>query len=416
MTDKRLTDKRSTGPTVEHPANAALTILRAVAIVGGKAVHADKDTSSHAGVVRGILLNAPAQNATARIQIYGPLTHDGWTWTPTGDIYIGNDGQLTQTQPVTGFIRRIAVADTATRIFIQMQGIPGATGPAGAQGQAGATGAQGPQGATGTTGAQGPQGATGATGETGPQGATGPQGNAGATGATGPQGATGATGSAGANGQGVPTGGTTGQVLSKINGTDYNTQWVTPSSGGSQTPWTGNIDAANYNLNNLVTVTSRAGNSSTPTGGALSLISGAGYSAYDGGPGGASGGSVFVYAGGGSGVSGSQSGGSVFIRSGAGGSNAKGGSVTITSQGQLGAAGDISINAGYSYDGGDNGKVKINNGVIAVRGAELGFFATFSEPVVQQNHIDDATNATDVITRVNAILTALETYGLLKAS
>ena len=30
----------------------------------------------------------------------------------------------------------------------------------------------------------------------------------------------------------VPTGGTSGQVLSKIDGTNYNTQWITPTSGG----------------------------------------------------------------------------------------------------------------------------------------------------------------------------------------
>ena len=38
----------------------------------------------------------------------------------------------------------------------------------------------------------------------------------------------GAAGTNGTNGQGVPTGGTTGQQLAKINGTDYNTQWVNP--------------------------------------------------------------------------------------------------------------------------------------------------------------------------------------------
>lgn len=47
------------------------------------------------------------------------------------------------------------------------------------------------------------------------------------TGATGPTGPTGATGPAG---PGVAAGGTAGQVLSKVDGSDYNTQWVTPSS------------------------------------------------------------------------------------------------------------------------------------------------------------------------------------------
>lgn len=45
-------------------------------------------------------------------------------------------------------------------------------------------------------------------------------------------GGTGATGATGAAGPGVPTGGTAGQTLAKINSTDYNTQWITPSAGG----------------------------------------------------------------------------------------------------------------------------------------------------------------------------------------
>lgn len=75
-------------------------------------------------------------------------------------------------------------------------------------------------GATGPAGATGPQGPQGDAGPTGATGATGPQGDAGATGATG------ATGSAGA---GVATGGTSGQVLTKNSGTNYDTGWATPA-------------------------------------------------------------------------------------------------------------------------------------------------------------------------------------------
>ena len=76
-------------------------------------------------------------------------------------------------------------------------------------------------------------------GPAGPLGIQGPAGPAGANGldgATGPMGPQGPAGTPGANGQGVPTGGTTGQVLAKVNGTDYNTQWVTPNAGGSAYP------------------------------------------------------------------------------------------------------------------------------------------------------------------------------------
>lgn len=38
-------------------------------------------------------------------------------------------------------------------------------------------------------------------------------------------------GEAGQTGAGVPTGGTTGQVLAKASGTDYDTEWITPSGG-----------------------------------------------------------------------------------------------------------------------------------------------------------------------------------------
>jgi collagen type VII alpha len=103
-------------------------------------------------------------------------------------------------------------------------GLTGATGLTGSTGATGATGATGPQGIQGNVGPAGPTGATGATGSTGPTGATGPQGPIGLTGDTGLTGPTGATGATGA---GVPVGGTAGQVLSKIDATNYNTTWST---------------------------------------------------------------------------------------------------------------------------------------------------------------------------------------------
>jgi hypothetical protein len=111
--------------------------------------------------------------------------------------------------------------------WLMQSGNIGPTGPTGSQGSTGATGSQGPQGVkgdTGATGSQGPQGATGAASTVpGPQG---PQGPTGTTGAQGVPGTPGATGSQGPAGQGVPTGGSTGQVLAKTSGTDYATAWV----------------------------------------------------------------------------------------------------------------------------------------------------------------------------------------------
>jgi len=65
-----------------------------------------------------------------------------------------------------------------------------------------------------------------------PETIKGETGATGATGATGPQGATGPAGADGADGEGVPVGGTAGQILSKIDGTDYNTEWIDNTGGG----------------------------------------------------------------------------------------------------------------------------------------------------------------------------------------
>lgn len=54
----------------------------------------------------------------------------------------------------------------------------------------------------------------------------------GTEGSPGSPGSNGAPGSPGADGVGVPAGGTAGQVLEKINATNYNTQWATPAAGG----------------------------------------------------------------------------------------------------------------------------------------------------------------------------------------
>lgn len=122
------------------------------------------------------------------------------------------------------------------------QGIQGLTGDVGPQGPIGLTG---PQGIQGLTGPQGEQGIQGLTGDIGAQG---PTGNDGQDGSQGPQGIQGPAGNDGADGQGVPIGGTTGQVLSKIDATDFNTEWVNPVTGGSADGVVSNISFTSPNL------------------------------------------------------------------------------------------------------------------------------------------------------------------------
>ena len=107
-------------------------------------------------------------------------------------------------------------------------------------------------------------------------GETGPQGPAGPIGATGEQGPQGPAGTNGSNGQGVPTGGTASQVLTKIDGTNYNTQWVTPSAAGGPslqllaTKTSGSQTLARANVTNTGDLVTFNNVVTTPTSGSYS--------------------------------------------------------------------------------------------------------------------------------------------------
>lgn len=152
------------------------------------------------------------------------------------------------------------------------QGPKGDTGAKGDKGDKGDKGEKGDKGDTGPQGEQGPQGIQGIQGEQGPKGDkgdtgdTGPQGPAGEAGVTPNITVTAVTGEPGTDvqveqigtvenpvlkftiprgndGQGVPTGGTTGQVLRKTGSGDYETEW-NDKAGDSER--LGGLDAQYY--------------------------------------------------------------------------------------------------------------------------------------------------------------------------
>jgi collagen triple helix repeat protein len=165
---------------------------------------------------------------------YGSGSGHPTTLYQVGLLRVGDGTAWWQAIPISAVDFWMGVPNGATEFgySVDAGGVIHVTEVIGANPFAGPQGPSGATGATGATGAAGAAGATGATGATGPAGPTGPTGAAGATGATG---ATGPIGLTGATGAGVPTGGSTGQVLAKASGTNYDTAWTTPSGGASLT-------------------------------------------------------------------------------------------------------------------------------------------------------------------------------------
>lgn len=105
-------------------------------------------------------------------------------------------------------------------------GSAGTSGTSGVSGTSGTSGVSGTSGSSGLNGVNGTSGVNGINGSSGISGTSGTSGTSGVNGTSGTSGISGSSGTSGTSGPGVAAGGTTGQILAKVDGVDYNTQWI----------------------------------------------------------------------------------------------------------------------------------------------------------------------------------------------
>lgn len=101
-------------------AGVSLSALRAVTTnSSGEAVYASNDTLGNAQVV-GITMGAASSGAQIGVKTFGPMSDASWNWTK-GAVYLGTNGQLTQTAPSGGaIIVQVGRALTATQLFVDV--------------------------------------------------------------------------------------------------------------------------------------------------------------------------------------------------------------------------------------------------------------------------------------------------------
>lgn len=109
----------SLGLAFEATAGEAIGGHRAVILdADGLAFYASQDDPTHMGSVAGVSQGAVVLNDAVSIMAKGRLIEPTWAWTPYLPIFLGLNGLLTQTPPVTGFLLVLGSALDATTMLV----------------------------------------------------------------------------------------------------------------------------------------------------------------------------------------------------------------------------------------------------------------------------------------------------------
>ena len=69
----------------------------------------------------GITTGAAAAGDAINVQASGEMTEVSWNWTPGLPVFLGTNGLLTQTPPVSGFQLVLGVAISPTKLAINIK-------------------------------------------------------------------------------------------------------------------------------------------------------------------------------------------------------------------------------------------------------------------------------------------------------
>lgn len=104
-----------------YPAGANIGGHRAVVLNSNEeAIYADYSNLDHAFKVLGITTGAASAGADATIQPFGEIAEPSWNWALDQPVYLGANGQLTQTPPSSGFLLVVGFPISPTKLYVEI--------------------------------------------------------------------------------------------------------------------------------------------------------------------------------------------------------------------------------------------------------------------------------------------------------
>ena len=86
----------------------------------GNAVYASASEVAHANRILGITIGAALSGGTADIMAEGAMDMAGWTWNTTLPVFLGENGNMTQSPPTSGFICIVGFPQTPTKLYVRI--------------------------------------------------------------------------------------------------------------------------------------------------------------------------------------------------------------------------------------------------------------------------------------------------------
>lgn len=104
----------------QRPAGTVLSALRVVYESQGRVFLLSADDEAHADLVLGLTLTSSDQGAPVAVKRAGVVDDQTWSWVP-GQVWLGANGNLTQTPPADGVDLAVGTAVSATRLVLNLQ-------------------------------------------------------------------------------------------------------------------------------------------------------------------------------------------------------------------------------------------------------------------------------------------------------